>query len=72
MAHVSSVNNLAMLLEIAQTTRITEAILNSGEAVMEAGEIVQESLTTRKETKNACALCFKPLSLHYCINKLKC
>ena len=51
MAHVSSVNNLAMLREIAQTTRITEATLSSGEVAMEAGETVRGSLTTRKETK---------------------
>ena len=72
MVHVSSVNNLAILQETVQTIRITEATLKPEEAVMEDGETVQENLTTRKEIRNAYALCFKSLSLHYCINKLKC
>ena len=50
MDHASFVNNLAILREIVQTIRITGATLNSGEVAMEAGETVQGSLTTRKET----------------------
>ena len=59
MAHVSSVNNLAILRETVQTIKTTEQIPKPGEAVMEEGVTVQGNLTTRKRTRNAYALCLE-------------